>query len=91
MRLDFNVSTKFQRLAFWTSVPHTIHGSARQGKTQQVFVYNVFSFKNYFATMFSTISFQFLAICGIQTDPKMKKSKNKTSAVMWENLLLHTH
>jgi len=30
----------------------------------------IHTFKNYFATMFSVISFQFSAISDIQTDPK---------------------
>ena len=42
----------------------------------------IHTFKNYFATVFSVINFQFSAISGIQTDPKMKVSKNKTSVVM---------
>ena len=57
--LGLHVSAKFLHLAFWTSVPRTIHGPAGQGKTQKVFIYNIFSFKNYFARVFSVISFKF--------------------------------
>ena len=42
MRLDWAFVAAFGVLAFWTSVPSTVHGPARQGKTQQV-DYTVFS------------------------------------------------
>ena len=35
----------------------------------------IHTFKNYFTTMFSIISFQFLAISGIQIDPKFRRKK----------------
>ena len=36
----------------------------------------IHKFKNYFVTVFSAISFQFLAISGIQTESKKKKKKS---------------
>ena len=35
----------------------------------------IYTFKNYFAIVFSTISFQFSAISGIQKDPKRQLNK----------------
>ena len=80
LSLDCTEKERRMRLLFFSWVLCIVHGTRKYGKTRKYekckFCFKIgshstiYTFKNYFTTVFSTMCFQFSPISGIQTDQK---------------------
>ena len=90
LRLDCTENWGHLRLAFFPWVPCTVHGTRKYRIKNFFFLTEshgtIHTFKNYFVTVFSIISFQFLTISDIQTDRQIQNGSSLIN--LGENLNL---